>query len=89
MKKVLGGVAVLAGALLVAVVAYAAYVLASSYRLDDMLTLAVEEPADGAALEATVQPGEELVAVTANLDFAYSDHDPVMLRFMVGESAQG
>lgn len=69
MKKVLGGVAVLVGALLVAVVAYAAYVLAGSYRLDDMLALPVEEPADGAALEAAVQPGEELVAVTANLGF--------------------
>lgn len=66
--KILGAVLAL---LLVAVAAYAAYVMLSYQRLDDNLPLETEAPVNGAALHEAidVENGPALTVATANLGF--------------------
>ncbi len=56
-------------ALILAVVIYVVYVMASYYRLDDSLALEVEAPADGSTLPELAAQDAELTVVAANLGF--------------------
>ncbi len=68
-KRVLIGAGIIIGAILIAVVAYAAYVMTSYYRLDDHLALDVQAPASGDVLPELSAQDAEITVVAANLGF--------------------
>ncbi len=74
--KILKAVAVVLGALLLALAAYVAYVVLSYERLGDELSLAVEAPlAADESPRGTVEVGAELTVVAANIGFGAYNRD--------------
>ena len=73
-KKVLIAAGAVVVALVLAVGAYAAYVMGSYYRLDDSLALVVDAPLAGEAQAGIdAQEAEQLTVVAANLGFGAYD----------------